>query len=181
MIYNESTKQFVLLWHADGPLYNSKDLSGWVAGGWRWQLSRQPLQPRHVGIATSDSPFGPFTVQNVTRMNYDAALNANRLGEARDMTVFVDTGVDKNNDGSDDAYVIYSSEMNAKLYVSLLNKDYTGLAAEADRADDTQFAARIVTDNMPRSPGHVQVRWLLLPDHQRYRWLEQHRPHLLSQ
>ena len=33
MIYNESTKQFVLLWHADGPLYNSKDLSGWVAGG----------------------------------------------------------------------------------------------------------------------------------------------------
>ena len=23
--------------------------------------------------------FGPFTVQNVTRMNYDAALNANRL------------------------------------------------------------------------------------------------------
>lgn len=41
------------------------------------------------------------------------------------MTVFVDTGVDKNNDGADDAYVIYSSEMNAKLYVSLLNKDYT--------------------------------------------------------
>lgn len=50
------------------------------------------------------------------------------------MTVFVDTGVDKNNDGADDAYVIYSSEMNAKLYVSLLNKDYTGLAAEADQA-----------------------------------------------
>lgn len=86
-----------------------------------------------VGIATSDSPFGPFTVQNVTRMNYDTSLNASRLGEARDMTVFVDTGVDKNNDGADDAYVIYSSEMNAKLYVSLLNKDYTGLAAEADQ------------------------------------------------
>ena len=153
MIYNESTKQFVLLWHADGPLYNSKDLSDWVAGGCVGNCPASRYSRAMVGIATSDSPFGPFTVQNVTRMNYDAALNANRLGEARDMTVFVDTGVDKNNDGSDDAYVIYSSEMNAKLYVSLLNKDYTGLAAEADQADDTQFAARIVTDNSREAPA----------------------------
>lgn len=153
MIYNESTKQFVLLWHADGPLYNSKDLSGWVAGGCVGNCPASRYSRAMVGIATSDSPFGPFTVQNVTRMNYDATLNANRLGEARDMTVFVDTGVDKNNDGADDAYVIYSSEMNAKLYVSLLNKDYTGLAAEADQADDTQFAARIVTDNSREAPA----------------------------
>ena len=153
MIYNESTKQFVLFWHADGPLYNNKDLSGWVAGGCVGNCPASRYSRAMVGIATSDSPFGPFTVQNVTRMNYDATLNANRLGEARDMTVFVDTGVDKNNDGADDAYVIYSSEMNAKLYVSLLNKDYTGLAAEADRADDTQFAARIVTDNSREAPA----------------------------
>lgn len=153
MIYNESTKQFVLLWHADGPLYNSKDLSGWVAGGCVGNCPASRYSRAMVGIATSDSPFGPFTVQNVTRMNYDATLNANRLGEARDMTVFVDTGVDKNNDGADDAYVIYSSEMNAKLYVSLLNKDYTGLAAEADQANDTQFAARIVTDNSREAPA----------------------------
>ena len=153
MIYNESTKQFVLFWHADGPLYNSKDLSDWVAGGCVGNCPASRYSRAMVGIATSDSPFGPFTVQNVTRMNYDATLNANRLGEARDMTVFVDTGVDKNNDGADDAYVIYSSEMNAKLYVSLLNKDYTGLAAEADRADDTQFAARIVTDNSREAPA----------------------------
>ena len=153
MIYNESTKQFVLIWHADGPLYNSKDLSDWVAGGCVGNCPASRYSRAMVGIATSDSPFGPFTVQNVTRMNYDATLNANRLGEARDMTVFVDTGVDKNNDGADDAYVIYSSEMNAKLYVSLLNKDYTGLAAEADQADDTQFAARIVTDNSREAPA----------------------------
>ena len=153
MIYNESTKQFVLFWHADGPLYNNKDLSDWVAGGCVGNCPASRYSRAMVGIATSDSPFGPFTVQNVTRMNYDATLNANRLGEARDMTVFVDTGVDKNNDGADDAYVIYSSEMNAKLYVSLLNKDYTGLAAEADWADDTQFAARIVTDNSREAPA----------------------------
>ena len=153
MIYNESTKQFVLFWHADGPLYNNKDLSDWVAGGCVGNCPASRYSRAMVGIATSDSPFGPFTVQNVIRMNYDATLNANRLGEARDMTVFVDTGVDKNNDGADDAYVIYSSEMNAKLYVSLLNKDYTGLAAEADRADDTQFAARIVTDNSREAPA----------------------------
>ena len=153
MIYNESTKQFVLIWHADGPLYNSKDLSDWVAGGCVGNCPASRYSRAMVGIATSDSPFGPFTVQNVTRMNYDATLNANRLGEARDMTVFVDTGVDKNNDGADDAYVIYSSEMNAKLYVSLLDKDYTGLAAEADQADNTQFAARIVTDNSREAPA----------------------------
>ena len=33
MIYNESTKQFVLIWHADGPLYNNDKLNSWVAGG----------------------------------------------------------------------------------------------------------------------------------------------------
>ncbi len=153
MIYNETTQQFVLIWHADGPLYNSKDLSDWVAGGCVGNCPASRYSRAMVGIATSDSPFGPFTVQNVTRMNYDTALNANRLGEARDMTVFVDTGVDKNNDGADDAYVIYSSEMNAKLYVSLLNKDYTGLAAEADQADDTEFAARIVSDNSREAPA----------------------------
>ena len=69
------------------------------------------------------------------------------------MTVFVDEGVDKNNDGVDDAYVIYSSEMNAKLYVSLLNKDYTGPAAAGDTADDTQMAARIVSDNSREAPA----------------------------
>lgn len=153
MIYNESTKQFVLIWHADGPLYNNDKLNSWVAGGCVGNCPASRYSRAMVGIATSDSPFGPFTVQNVTRMNYDTSLNASRLGEARDMTVFVDTGVDKNNDGADDAYVIYSSEMNAKLYVSLLNKDYTGLAAEADQADATEFAARIVSDDSREAPA----------------------------
>ncbi len=153
MIYNESTKQFVLIWHADGPLYNNDKLNSWVAGGCVGNCPASRYSRAMVGIATSDSPFGPFTVQNVTRMNYDTSLNASRLGEARDMTVFVDTGVDKNNDGADDAYVIYSSEMNAKVYVSLLNKDYTGLAAEADQADATEFAARIVSDDSREAPA----------------------------
>ena len=153
MIYNESTKQFVLIWHADGPLYNNDKLNRWVAGGCVGNCSASRYSRAMVGIATSDSPFGPFTVQNVTRMNYDTSLNASRLGEARDMTVFVDTGVDKNGDGADDAYVIYSSEMNAKLYVSLLNKDYTGLAAEADQADAAEFAARIVSDDSREAPA----------------------------
>ena len=103
MIYNESTKQFVLIWHADGPLYNNDKLNSWVAGGCVGNCPASRYSRAMVGIATSDSPFGPFTVQNVTRMNYDTSLNASRLGEARDMTVFVDTGVDKNNDGADDA------------------------------------------------------------------------------
>lgn len=73
------------------------------------------------------------------------------------MTVFVDTGVDKNNDGADDAYVIYSSEMNAKLYVSLLNKDYTGLAAEADQADATEFAAASSATTAVRPPRSLST------------------------
>lgn len=81
MIYNESTKQFVLIWHADGPLYNNDKLNSWVAGGCVGNCPASRYSRAMVGIATSDSPFGPFTVQNVTRMNYDTTLNANRLGE----------------------------------------------------------------------------------------------------
>lgn len=82
MIYNESTKQFVLIWHADGPLYNNDKLNSWVAGGCVGNCPASRYSRAMVGIATSDSPFGPFTVQNVTRMNYDTSLNASRLGEA---------------------------------------------------------------------------------------------------
>ncbi|RZS94435.1 family 43 glycosylhydrolase [Cuneatibacter caecimuris] len=153
MIYNESTGKFVIVFHADGVLYNNEALNQWVAGGCQGNCSASRYSRAMVGFAESDTPFGPFKLVNVTRMNYDTALNSQRLGESRDMTVFVDEGVDKNNDGVDDAYVIYSSEMNAKLYVSLLNKDYTGPAAAGDTADDTQMAARIVSDNSREAPA----------------------------
>lgn len=145
MVYNEKTKKFVIIFHADGPLYNNEKLYNWVKNGMQGNCEASRYSRAMVGFATSDTPFGPFEVVNMTRMNYDESLNAQRLGEARDMTVFVDD-VDANADGAKDAYVIYSSEMNAKLYASLLNSDYTGLAAKGNTADNQQMAARLVSD-----------------------------------
>lgn len=154
VIYNETSGQYVMVFHADGPLYNSADLNSWVAGGCQGNCSASRYSRAMVGYAVSDTPFGPFKLVNITRMNYDLANNADRLGEARDMTVFVDKGVDSNEDGVDDAYVVYSSEMNAKLYVSLLNADYTGPIAPANEAEaGTQYAARILADDNREAPA----------------------------
>ena len=60
-----------------------------------------------AGVAVSDSPTGPFTFIEATRPN-----NA----ESRDLTVY------KDKDGK--AYLIYSSEGNATLYISRLTDDY---------------------------------------------------------
>lgn len=152
MVYNEKTKKFVIIFHADGPLYNNEKLYNWVKNGMQGNCDASRYSRAMVGFATSDTPFGPFEVVNMTRMNYDESLNAQRLGEARDMTVFVDD-VDANADGAKDAYVIYSSEMNAKLYASLLNSDYTGLAAKSNTANDNQMAARLVADNSREAPA----------------------------
>ena len=98
MVYNEKTKKFVIIFHADGPLYNNEKLYNWVKNGMQGNCEASRYSRAMVGFATSDTPFGPFEVVNMTRMNYDESLNAQRLGEARDMTVFVDD-VDANADG----------------------------------------------------------------------------------
>lgn len=154
VVYNETSGQYVMVFHADGPLYNSADLNSWVAGGCQGDCPASRYSRAMVGFAVSDTPFGPFKLVNITRMNYDLDLNSDRLGEARDMTVFVDKGVDSNGDGVDDAYVIYSSEMNSKLYVSLLNADYTGPVAAGDTAEaGTQYASRILSDDNREAPA----------------------------
>lgn len=154
VIYNETSQQYVMIFHADGVLYNNADLNSWVAGGCQGNCSASRYSRAMVGFATSSTPFGPFKLVNMTRMNYDLQYSEDRLGEARDMTVFVDKGVDRNNDGADDAYVVYSSEMNAKLYISLLNKDYTAPAKPGNTAvQGTDYAARILSDNSREAPA----------------------------
>lgn len=68
-----------------------------------------------MGFAVSDSPFGPFKLVNVQRMNgYESECNPAKLGMARDMNVFLDdTDIDQN--GIPDAYAIYSSEERQNL------------------------------------------------------------------
>ena len=164
MIFNSATNEYVIIFHADGPLNANADRIAWVdrlqassfgitGGDQLYASGVQNTGSRYgraqVAFAVADSPFGPFKMVNNTRMNFDRELSATRLGESRDMTVFVDNGKDVNGDGSDDAYVVYSSEINAKMYVSLLSADYTRPVVEGDDAPEgpTTWRSRVLPDN----------------------------------
>ncbi|NMN00606.1 S-layer protein [Bifidobacterium sp. DSM 109958] len=163
VVYNKATKQFVAIFHSDGATNANGDRISWIegltnsglgaTGGKEYFAQNGNTGSRYsraqIGYAVSDSPFGPFRMVNSTRMNFDKSLHATRFGESRDMTVFVDYGHDVNNDGVDDAYAVYSSEMNAKMYISLLNKDYTGPIADgnSEPESDHTWRSRVLPDN----------------------------------
>lgn len=112
VIYNRTTKKFVMWLHIDSEDYKAA----------------------RTGVAISDSPTGPFTYLHSFRPNAGIwpenatpadkqPSKTNHLARdfkggqmARDMTVFVD------DDGK--AYQFYSSEENATMHVSLLSDDY---------------------------------------------------------
>jgi hypothetical protein len=112
VIYNATTKKFVMWLHQDSPDYAAA----------------------RSGVAVSDSPAGPFSYAgsfrpnagvwpvNVTRSDQEPG-RTNYLARdftggqmARDLTLFVDE------DGK--AYQFYASEENATLHVSELTDDY---------------------------------------------------------
>ena len=86
VLFNEKTGKFVMWVHLDTPDYS-------YAG---------------VGVATADSPEGPF--QMIKEMH------PNRQ-DSRDMTLFVDE--DKK------AYLVHSSNWNKTLHIARLTEDYT--------------------------------------------------------
>ena len=104
VIYNPQTKKFVMWMHLEQG---------------RYTYSR-------AGVATSDSPIGPFNFLHAIRpitnnFNFDTNAPTRQHefgGTFRDMNVFVD------DDGR--AYVFYSSEDNWTMYVVRLNADFTG-------------------------------------------------------
>lgn len=111
IIYNKKNKQYVLWWHSDGST---------TPGGSNYARAL-------AGVAVSDNPAGPFTMVGAYRLpnqnNWkEAAGNPSwgENGDSRDMTVFVDPK-------DDSAYVLYSSEANATLYIAKLNDDYTNV------------------------------------------------------
>ena len=124
MLYNEVNKQYVLVYHVDGP--TDAGILKYLKDG----TDPSRYSRASMGFAVSDTPYGPFKLVNVQRMNYKTGGDYNAdAGMARDMNVFLDdTDIDQN--GVKDAYAIYSSENNKYIYISLLNKDYTGPAAE---------------------------------------------------
>lgn len=128
VIYNATTDKYVMWFHADGP-YNGGDAHSY------WKAM--------AGVAIADAPEGPFRFISAQRLhtseNYDG--EEKDYGMARDMNLFVDEGVDANGDGVDDAYIIYSSENNATMYISRLNADYTGLdKIQGEAVEGTDFS-----------------------------------------
>lgn len=104
VIFNPLTRRYVMWMHLDDARY----------------------QIASAGIATSESPTGPFVFQKQIRpilddFNYkdDDKTRQKQLGGTfRDMNLFVD------DDGK--AYVFYASEGNVTMYVVRLNDQFTG-------------------------------------------------------
>lgn len=162
-VYNPKTKKFMIIFHADSPVNANTKLNSWIdacrsdaqfvkdgtcntASIGNMPASRYGRA--QIGFAQSDTPFGPFTLVNSTRMNYDTDLNSTRLGESRGMNLFVDDA-DSNNDGVNDVYAVYASEMNKYMYVSRLNDTYTGPETEGDAVkpgESSTWNARILPE-----------------------------------
>ena len=94
VIYNNKTKKFVMWVHIDTEDYSKSA----------------------VGIATSDSPTGPF--------KYLRSIRPNNV-MSRDQTLF------KDKDGT--AYHVYSSENNMTMHVNKLSDDYLSPSGEYKR------------------------------------------------
>ncbi|KZM34735.1 family 43 glycosylhydrolase [Oerskovia enterophila] len=114
VVYNESTGQWVLWVHADGPS----------------ETSNAQYAKANAGVAVSDSPTGPFRYIDSYRLHVAPEGEPNHMpsspGMARDMNLFVD------DDGT--AYIIYSSEENYSLFISRLDETYTQLATPPSEA-----------------------------------------------
>lgn len=110
VIYNEDTGKYVMWFHSDGRTPSS---------GGSYGRAR-------AGIAVSDSATGPFKLVSTVRLYAAEHVSDHGSdgtgGAVRDMNLFQDE------DGT--AYVIYSSDMNATMYIARLNDAYTGLAKD---------------------------------------------------
>lgn len=96
VLYNAKTRQFVMWWH--------HDLKGWGHNG------------AFAGVATSNSPTGPFQLIEVTRPNGTMF---------RDCTVFQD------DDGS--AHLVYATDDNANLAICPLDDTFLKPASPSQR------------------------------------------------
>lgn len=143
VLYNEKTGKYVMWFHSDGPEAGKEEDSN---------ASR--YSRAMAGVAVSDTPEGPFRYVDSFKLHWvEGYAGVQRRGDSRDMNIFQDE------DGS--AYIIYSSEMNAYLYIAKLTDDYMGLQTPAGKVtpeegksgDGETWQARILPDTSREAPA----------------------------
>lgn len=140
VIYNKSTRKWVMWVHSDGPSSPA---------------STSTYARAEAGVAIADSPMGPFRWIDSYRLNHVPSDSVPWCGTgssfdpaggmARDMNLFVD------DDGS--AYIIYSSEENRSMYISKLDRDYTYLSARPENAVQGKDFVRTLACNQREAPA----------------------------
>lgn len=146
MIFNEQTRRWVIWYHADGPI--------------RGNPTSGSYSKAKAGVAISETadPAGPYKYLGSFRMS--TGRNGNNPGMARDMNLFVDDK-DANDDGVLDAYLIYASNENRDLTISLLDSTYTKLATpRQEESQGTDIAGgdtyNIIATNSKESPAPIK-------------------------
>ncbi len=133
VIFNPRTKKYVMWTHLEQR---------------RYQFAR-------AGIATSDTPTGPFTflqaIRPITNAVAIEGADPDRQRESggtfRDMNMFVD------DDGK--AYAFYASEGNWTMYVVRLNDEFTGPETPAV---ENKTWARILVRKMREAPAPFKFK-----------------------
>jgi hypothetical protein len=129
VIYNARTKQYVMWIHLDANRYFEAT----------------------AGVATSESPTGPFRVVRIFRpIKHDYAFGADslQLRERELGNTYRDMALFRDDDG--EAYVFYASESNRTLYVARLSDDYTDIVRPAVEGETW---ARLFPDQRREAPA----------------------------
>ncbi|MEV5967269.1 glycoside hydrolase family 43 protein [Kribbella sp. NPDC051952] len=144
VIYNRSTRKWVMWVHSDGPSSPT---------------STSTYARAEAGVAISDSPFGPFRWTDSYRLNRVPSDSVPWCGTspafdpaggmARDMNLYVD------DDGT--GYIVYSSEENRTMYISKLNRAYTYLSARPENAVPGKDFVRTLACNQREAPALFKV------------------------
>ncbi|MBE5871087.1 MAG: hypothetical protein E7294_07505 [Lachnospiraceae bacterium] len=114
MLYNDKTGKYVIWFHADGQTPYDTESAGNYAKA-------------KAGVAIADKPTGPFRFLGsymLAHADFDSHGFDSVGGHVRDMNLF--------KDDNGDAYVLYSSEGNAIMYIAKLNDSYTGLVKDPE-------------------------------------------------
>ncbi|MBM6700418.1 Ig-like domain-containing protein [Bifidobacterium pullorum subsp. saeculare] len=146
IVYNEHTNRWIVWFHADGPQYGNEDTATYSKA------------KAGVAVSTTGDPAGPYKYLGSFRMS--PGTNESNPGMARDMNVYVDDK-DENGDEVKDAYLIYASNENRDLTISLLDSTYTKLVkpvAEQQMGTSVKNGDtyNIIATNSKESPAPVK-------------------------